>query len=628
MIKIIILSNTNLIIITILIFIINLVFGTKYIDPIYLSNGLDETSLYGTNIVSNDKFILVSSNGYNIFNGAVTSYYNDLISENDNKLKFHSRIYPPEISNSNFGVKINIHNNILIISAIAHNIYTGIVYIYMLKYSKWILIQQLQPYDINYYTKVIGFGYNIAINDKYLAIGSTSGQIYLYWLNKNNYKFIGNIKGMEETKFGYKITFYDNILFVSLNNFYDTRSINQYNYPGIVLCYNLEKLFSLNNSIQNINYNNYNYQIKYTKDSSCRFFGSNIKILNDKLIISCSIPYPFYNFDTSNFKPKLIIYKIRYDKIEDNLEYNINQIITINENDIYFGTNFDFDLENLFVSGTNKIYQYKINTLETITYTQNNIYDIPKYIYNIPVNLVNNDYKVKITKNSVLVGSYGSNDLEGSLYWINYNNNQNNNDDDKTNTEKITSANKKNSLKSPVVFILTLCMLIFLTILTIIIIIGYLYYFYGYPNSNLINDKKKKKEEEEYSPYKVYSYLGYSESDEYEYQNNFNNNLPHSYVNLPIINIPFNSIKTTIQDTKKEKILYKSNNIEHIIGKEKVYSYKEYEFDEKNKKNKKNNQNDQNQNSKSQSESKLIEQIKNEYEIKYKPIMKKLKENN
>lgn len=56
-------------------------------DLVYLTSGFDDTSLYGSNIILNDKFILVSSNGYNIFNGMVICYYHDLFAEN-NTLKF------------------------------------------------------------------------------------------------------------------------------------------------------------------------------------------------------------------------------------------------------------------------------------------------------------------------------------------------------------------------------------------------------------------------------------------------------------------------------------------------------------------------------------------------------------
>ena len=668
-------------ILIVIIFLSNNIICSNYNVPIFLSNGLDSTSLYGSNIISNDMFIFVSANGYNIFNGAVICYYKNFIPEKNDTLQIHSIIYFPEISNSNFGVRINVYKDILIISAIAHNIYTGIVYVYNLCFDNWILVQKLEPINYIPYKFPIGFGYDITINEKYLAIGCTSNHIYIYKFVQtlNKYQMIGNIIGQERSFFGNKITLMDNILFTSLNEFiHPNLNPNKnpiiYDYFGIIYGYNLEfftdKIHNITNNFIIHNYAHYDYIIQPPKNINCKYFGTNIKILNGMLITSCSVPYPFYNFNIDNFEPKLITYLIKFDKTTNKIELNLVQIIIPTESDIYFGTNFDYNTLNLFVSGTNKIYHYKINN-------GSYIYNQSEYIYVMPDNFVNNDYKVNIASKIVIVGSYGSNDLSGSIYYLKYNNSINlvNSGDSGDSNDTDTKINnilseKINKNKNPVVFILTLCALIILTFMMIILIVSYVYYMsrYAYSNSYL-SDKKKKKEEEEYSPYTVHSYLGYSEIDDYvdntqnppypnpnpkpiqyakpiQYPNSNSNQNPYQYqyqypninqYQYPNINqyqypnpnpnpnpnqfIQNGQIIYPIQNTEKinldninkeDKIIYKKDNIEHIISKETVYSYKEYENDIQNQ---------------TQNHSEItIEKIKNQYKSKYKALLDKIKE--
>ena len=666
--------------ILIILLITNIVICKNY-DLVYLTSGLDHISLLGSNIIYNDKFIFVSSNGYNIFNGMVICYYYDLFAKN-NTLKIHSIIYSPETLNSNFGVKINIHNDILIISAIADNIYTGKVYVYKLYNNRWFVNQELKPINNNYlFEPIIGFGYDIAISDTFLAIGCTSGQIYLYLLSDEKYKLIGIIKGNMENNFGNKITFYENILFTSLNYYGKTSS--KYNYldntteydyvenitgnnlekiyiydnlnnsnklieSEVIYGYDIDKLFSLNMNaqfIKTITYKDYDYKIKPPTDIKCKYFGSNIKFLNNILIISCSIPYPFYNYDTNNYEPIIIVYSIKYNKDIKYLEYNLKQLIIQDKNnknndnyDIYFGTNYDFDENNIFIAGTNKIYEYPMNENGFGIVIDKVISDTPANSYELPDNIINNDYKVKIVKKNILIGSYSSIDLRGSLYSLKYITIPDISNNENIDIQKINSI-QKDSLKNPTVFILNLLMLLFITLLILITII---YFYYCICSTNLINKKKKKEEEEENSPYKVYSYLGYSETDDYinTYINpntNVSYYLPYPFIN-PHINLQFNpyinsyinsynlnKIEKSIQQEKKtnnEKIMYKSSNLEHIISKEKVHSYKEYEFDLEN------NLTDDKKinNLNNEPKSKLIEQIKNNYEKKYKSLMKKFDE--
>lgn len=543
-----------------IIFIIILLSNIHHIkcdEPILLSNGLDATSLYGSNIITNEKFIFVSSNGYNEFEGAVVCYYNSLLLEQNNVLKIHSIIYSPESSNNIFGIKINIHNDILLISAIGYNTYNGVVYVYKFLNNNWILNQKLEPNKNFPYNFPIGFGYELSTNGKYLAIGCTSGQIYLYLLDDKIYKYIymGNIIG--NNNHVNKISFLNNSLITSFDNTLYGYDLENYNFKEINLHYS----------------NSYDYILNPTEHNiDCKYFGKNIKILNNILILSCSIPYPFDKSyledleDLENFNPKIIIYSISHNIKFNTIQLNPIKIISPNKKDIYFGGNFDFDQTYLFVSGTNKIYQYQINDTNLINLLTN--------IYTIPSNNINNDYKLKIINNILLIGSYGYDDLSGSVYYLDYKNNIKDNNENINN--KNISSEKKNIHNIPIVFILFICMLIFLALLITIIIYGCIYYYCVIPNSKLLLNKKKK--EEENSPYKVYSYLGYSEMDEYIYGSN---NIPNKsyYIPFPYIHPYYNQNYNKKSLDKKEIIIYKSDNIEHIIGGEKVYTYKEYEYD-------------------------------------------------
>lgn len=208
-----------------------------------IHNGFDYLSLTGSNIIYNDDYILVSSNGYDIFNGLVSVFNNDL---KNNKLEKHSIIYAPnKLSNSNFGSFISINsNNVIAISAIGHNIYEGIVYVYHLHENKnhWILTQTIYSNElindipINNFTKPIVFGKNLALDNNYLIIGTNSEYIIIYKYNLKKKLFEKNyiLTNSKFNKF-YKMKLFEinekKLLFISSpsqnisNNLHNTISI-------------------------------------------------------------------------------------------------------------------------------------------------------------------------------------------------------------------------------------------------------------------------------------------------------------------------------------------------------------------------------------------------------------------
>ena len=48
------------------------------LSTLVMQEDLDDISLLGSNIVSNSKFIFISANGYNIYNGLILVYYKNI----------------------------------------------------------------------------------------------------------------------------------------------------------------------------------------------------------------------------------------------------------------------------------------------------------------------------------------------------------------------------------------------------------------------------------------------------------------------------------------------------------------------------------------------------------------------
>jgi hypothetical protein len=411
--------------------------------------GLDTISLLGSNIVSNDNFIFISANGYNIYNGMIFVLYNNITIDNSNNILYsiHSIIESPEQFNTNFGLIGSASNKYLAVTAIARNIYQGAVHIYVYKYNRWLYLNKItDPNNLD----LAGFGINIKLTpDNQLVISNYNNQVYIYQLENND------IKQINFEQFDTKISFsFDNFQ----NIFFST-------YPNTIFVKNL-----LNNNTQ-----------IYSNNLQNDCINDNYIFVYDKtLFLSCA----------NIAEPKIFVYKIMIESLE------LLQIIQNPSNDIFFGTHLDSNNQYLIISGTNCVYQYE----KKFDWELKN-----KYV--LPNSYVNYDYKIKILNDLFIVGNYGYNELEGGVFISKLT--QINNPSYIINSDISVSKNIFISIVSIIFVILVGSMLT--------IIITLLCYFIVKISTPTIDIKKKKNEEEDYSPYKVYSYLGYNETDDQEF---------------------------------------------------------------------------------------------------------------
>jgi len=186
---------------------------------------------------------------------------------------------------------------------------------------------------------------------------------------------------------------------------------------------------------------------------------------------------------------------------------------------------------------------------------------------------------VQLTKDFFIVGNYGFNELQGAIFSGFIENTK-----DKSNIEN--NSKLTNSIQTKKIMLLLKMLTIGMLITFMIILCVYFWVIFFTPK---IDEKKKKKEEEEYSPYKVYSYLGYTEADDnivvpdipYNYYQSYNfpnNNLyfPNYYQNYP--SYYQNNVSDIQPLSPMEKgSLTKNDKVEY--SNETTVSYKGYTYD-------------------------------------------------
>ena len=241
------------------------------LPTLIMQNGLDNISLLGSKIVSNSKFIFISANGYNIYNGLIVVYYNTIDIDNSENIlaNIHSIIESPEKLNSNFGLTASVNENYLAVGAISYNLYEGVVYIYKYIYNKWLYIQKIINKN-KFHVSV--FGDNIKItNNNQLIISDYSKLIYIYVLDNNNDEFI------------YKKSVNDNI-----KNDIRHLSITNDKYNNIIICNPSQNFYAFNLQDNSTTYFNIEF------NNNC-FYGSDVFLYEKMLFVSCSLYYPFTN---------------------------------------------------------------------------------------------------------------------------------------------------------------------------------------------------------------------------------------------------------------------------------------------------------------------------------------------
>lgn len=449
-------------------------------------NGFDHTSFFASNIEYNNQFIVVSANGYDIFNGIIAIY-------NKNNIKIEQIIYSPNNLNSNFGSSISINNNNFIaIGAIDYNMSQGVVYIYYLYYNCWKLLQKIKP--PNHDTKLLAFGKKITMSNEYIVISTHTPSIYVYKfdLDKNIFVYYKTIK-------------------YNTNYFNINIKIYEYNNNSLLFVSNPNRNYYNQIKIYNLTSEHFLYPIGLIKQNSS-YFGIDFIFTGNKLYVSSTSPYPFYDYDKFIYydyiytEKQIIIYNINIENF--NINYQVDTIIKDNfsefNNFIYFGSNIEIDNMSLFVTGTNYVYQYFKNV------TNNEWKLIHKFF--VPKSLLNFNYKIKIINKLLFIGSSTYHNMAGGLFIDKiYNDtsriiNSTNlyPENDKTHINYVDE--NRLSLGIILSFIL-----LFLIITFSISLCIYCRYFL---QSSILYNLKKKKKNEQQSPYKIHSYLGYIETDE------------------------------------------------------------------------------------------------------------------
>lgn len=492
-----------------------------------IDTGLDYNSLFGSNIITNNNFVFVSANGYNIYNGMIVVYYNNITINNVNKPDFtiHSIIYSPEYLNTNFGLITSVNDKYLIVGGISYDIYRGVVYIYKFMYNKWIYIQKILNHNANHLS---GFGDIIKItNNSCIIISDYSKSLYIYKLNVNTEQFYLSEMILKNA---------------TLPNIYEQFSITIDNYDNIIISNYENNIF-----IKNLN-NNFVILFDHENDNEC-FYGSNIFLHEKKLFITCSLYYPFTNI-LERINPKIYVYDIIYN-LNNIISLNINQIIANPFGDMYFGTHIDANDNRLLISGTNNIYYYEHN--EKWNYNKK---------YFLSNAYINYDYKLKLLNKNFIITNYGYDELRGAIFMENY---------FEPNSEiQYISVNTIHSNNYIIIF--TILFLLF-SAAALTVIITLTCYSFVQCLTPLIENKKNKKKEEN-SPYKVYSYVGYVETDDplYYLDQSINNSQNYYFNPFPYqINTNINTnCQPDLSLSPIEKGIKPENDLKKDIGTEKI----------------------------------------------------------
>ena len=470
-----------------------------------------------------------------------------------------------------FGSRLFKNDQFLFVSGNGYNIYNGLVKVYHNNFTtnedrsieKYIHSIIKSPYSFN-----LNFGTSLYATNELLFVGGISydiyqGIIFIYkykynrWLHmqtltssysKNllgfgNYIFINNDNILNIG------TFYGDIHRYSYDNYNDKFILqniifyNNLDVDNIILCDEYNNIILWHSSLFQIFNTKSQIWIEINNLSNC----FKIESKYDKLYTSCD--------------NKFVIYDIIYDT-EQNIE-NIKIYQIINNEDYFFAIDFYISDNTLLITGSNNIYQYTLI---------NNLWEL-KETYTVQNDISINSFTIEKINNYIIVGNYELDDLRGGLWSYRVIENIYNNS-----VSNIDNISNNNFLLNRIG--LSILLLLFGGLLTIFFTL--LCYYCVKLFTPKLDEKKKEKEED--SPYKVYSYAGYVETDDAPPIIYPANQTPYYfyYPTTPTIlnsyNIPIDS-ETNNAKNNDSKNNDAKNNVEHVSSKEKVASYKGYTYD-------------------------------------------------
>jgi choice-of-anchor B domain-containing protein len=178
-------------------------------------------------IAVSDNFLVTSKTFSSLNSRTVDIYelYNG-ISSMQKTSELHS---PNPLSGDDFGFSVALYNNYLLVGAPGSRDGNGEVYLYRKDYlDDWLLVKTFQnPNTVNEPAQAQKFGYNVALNDKYIAISSPfydDGTVFIYDFNPDSENFnnsrtvpfkeinvrkLGDVEGcysLGPDKFGFGVT--------------------------------------------------------------------------------------------------------------------------------------------------------------------------------------------------------------------------------------------------------------------------------------------------------------------------------------------------------------------------------------------------------------------------------------
>lgn len=402
---------------------------------------------------------IVSNRDYIFVSANGHNIYNGAITIFEkNKLTKHSVIFSPESLNSNFGIKMVVNDRFLIVSAISYNIYEGIIYVYENVGGNW--IQNLKIHSI-VNKSLNGFGENILLvnEGKQLIVTDFLNNIYQYHFDDETHRFI-HASTFRLTEMPMLKTHFAHNVKMAANESHLFLTNN----TNILTIYDINNTFVSYIEIQNV--------------ENC----FNVHFGNNQLFIPCVRTNAFNKIYVFNTKTFLLV-----------------QTILGRSDEQTFGNNIVVEGNNMIVSGESYVHHYinKNNWAFESSYfvSSNTVVD-----FDYTLNWVNDKQFV--------VGNYGYNDLQGAVFTGTI---ASKNADEIV--QKIANLGSKN-IQQNKIFVLTFVLTFGLSVALFVIMMAYLCVSIIMQPS----DKKKKEKEEEYSPYKVHSYLGYNETDEYQQQ--------------------------------------------------------------------------------------------------------------
>ncbi len=387
-----------------------------------------------SNIDLYDNFLIVSDNSYNNNTGILYCYKKSI--NNDWLL---IKIINGENIHDNFGSSISIYENILIVSSCGYNNWNGCLYIY----NNFKLIQKINGknnfgsnikiYDNDIFIKSYNtinkisyiynykinnlknntlidkynnlfFGNNICINDNILLINNTNNEVNVY--NKHNFTKIKIIKN-NDINFGKNID-------ISYNKFVISSDNNIFIYDNDL---NIIKILNIKNN--NIKISN-NFLLTIYKNKYQLF--NNQYQLFDSNIIDCNIN----NILLTDYI--FILNNIIFNGTGEIYKNNINEnIFNIKNNNIGIGTNnpnskLHIDNGNVFLSNCiikskiikknkfklNNILEFIHNHKKLPNINYNDIINIPQFQYDLYIkiyelydNIFNQNIKINNIKNNI-----------------------------------------------------------------------------------------------------------------------------------------------------------------------------------------------------------------------------------